>query len=167
LKIYSCRLQEVGSIDTDATVEDLDKILHIANNLLISDDREHLIWIGLDAEHKVRDAAICSIGTTNTCNGHPREIMKFSILSNSTAFILVHNHPSGNAELSDGDIMFAKYIYTTSLLMGMPLRRFITYTSLGNEAQEISDETFAVWRKTITEQEEQFWAEQGENSENR
>ena len=48
--------------------------------------------------------AIGSIGTLNASLVSPREIMKAAILSNASAFIAVHNHPSGNCSPSSEDI---------------------------------------------------------------
>lgn len=42
-------------------------------------------------------------GTVDRAVVHPREIVKYSLLTGGTAIILVHNHPSGNPDPSPED----------------------------------------------------------------
>ena len=44
-----------------------------------------------------------SLGNLNECLAHPREILRPVVLHNAFAFILVHNHPSGDPAPSDAD----------------------------------------------------------------
>jgi len=47
-------------------------------------------------------------GTLNTVSVHPREVIKLVLKHNAAAAILVHNHPSGEAEPSRSDINLTK-----------------------------------------------------------
>ena len=42
-------------------------------------------------------------GTVDRAGVHPREIVKYSLLTGATAIILAHNHPSGNSDPSQED----------------------------------------------------------------
>ena len=44
-----------------------------------------------------------SLGIVNETLAHPREILKPAIIHSAYAFVLVHNHPSGDATPSDAD----------------------------------------------------------------
>ncbi len=49
-----------------------------------------------------------SKGTVNECLAHPREIFRAAIVHSASAFVLVHNHPSGAASPSDADLQLTK-----------------------------------------------------------
>lgn len=66
-------------------------------------DKEHLIVILLDAKLRPTGYHLAALGTLNECNAHPREIFRPAIVSSAYAFIVTHNHPSGDAEPSQAD----------------------------------------------------------------
>lgn len=51
----------------------------------------------------LKDESIAA-GTPNEVSVHPRTILKRALELGSTALILVHNHPSGSVDPSQGDI---------------------------------------------------------------
>ena len=71
---------------------------------------EYFIAVLLDSKNKIIKDKIISIGTLNSSLVHPREVFKFAIKNSANAIILVHNHPSGDCEASDEDLLFTKRI---------------------------------------------------------
>ncbi|MBQ9278827.1 MAG: JAB domain-containing protein [Lachnospiraceae bacterium] len=67
-------------------------------------DREVVCVINLNTANKPININITSMGSLNSAPVSIREILKTSILSNAKAVIVLHNHPSGNAEPSKEDI---------------------------------------------------------------
>ncbi|KAF1043293.1 JAB domain-containing protein [Xylophilus sp.] len=59
--------------------------------------------IHVDAQHRVIDYVEMFRGTLTQTSVYPREVVKDSILKGSSAVLLVHNHPSGEAEPSRAD----------------------------------------------------------------
>ena len=51
----------------------------------------------------------------------PREVFKSSILSNAASIILLHNHPSGELQPSEGDVEVTKRIGAAGKMLGIPL----------------------------------------------
>jgi DNA repair protein RadC len=49
-------------------------------------------------------------GTVDSCPFYPRDIFRFLIQKNATAFILAHNHPSNNLKPSQEDITATRRI---------------------------------------------------------
>jgi len=90
-------------------------------NFLQDSDREKLLAIYLNCRNEVVCFDIVSIGTPNYTVGHPREIMKPAILANAERIILVHNHPSGSIEPSEGDINMTRETKAACELMGFEL----------------------------------------------
>jgi DNA repair protein RadC len=62
-----------------------------------------------------------SIGSLNECIAHPREILRPAVQHNAYAFILVHNHPSGDPTPSDADRRLTIRISEAAHLLQMQL----------------------------------------------
>ena len=77
---------------------------------LESQEREVFAVLFLDNSHKLIKYVELFQGTINEASVYPREVIKEALLSNSAAMILVHNHPSGNANASPADIKITKHI---------------------------------------------------------
>jgi DNA repair protein RadC len=65
---------------------------------------ERLRVLFLNAKNRLlRDELVCD-GSVNEAPIYPREIMRRALEVGATALILAHNHPSGDAQPSEGDI---------------------------------------------------------------
>src|SRR3977135_1739778 len=53
-----------------------------------------------------------SKGTINECVAHPREILRPAIIHCAYAFVLVHNHPSGDPSPSDAGMRLTRRMQT-------------------------------------------------------
>ena len=71
-------------------------------------DREQIRVVMLDTRNGVIDTEIVSIGTINSCIGHPREIFKSAIVKSAASIIIVHNHPSGDPSPSTEDLTLTR-----------------------------------------------------------
>lgn len=58
---------------------------------------------GLDNQHRLIADDMLFLGTINSINVHPREVVKTGLKHNAAAAVLAHNHPSGHSEPSDAD----------------------------------------------------------------
>ena len=65
--------------------------------------KESLRVVLLDSKLRLLCVEQVSLGSLNECLAHPREILRPAVLHNAFAFILVHNHPSGDPTPSDAD----------------------------------------------------------------
>lgn len=57
----------------------------------------------LDNQHRLIADDMLFLGTINSINVHPREVVKAGLKHNAAAAVLAHNHPSGHSEPSDAD----------------------------------------------------------------
>lgn len=64
---------------------------------------EHAYIIGFDYQMNIVGIYLISIGTSKECFFYRKSIATFLLLSNSERFIIYHNHPDGNLEISDND----------------------------------------------------------------
>ena len=66
---------------------------------------EHEVFavLHLDSQHRVVDYVEMFRGTVSQTSVYPREVVKDALSRNSSALLLVHNHPSGSTEPSRAD----------------------------------------------------------------
>lgn len=65
--------------------------------------KESLRVVLLDTKLRLLRVEQVSLGSLNECLAHPREILRPAVVHNAHAFILVHNHPSGDPSPSEAD----------------------------------------------------------------
>ena len=82
-------------------------------------DREQIRVVMLDTRNGVIDTEIVSIGTINSCIGHPREIFKSAIVKSAASIIIVHNHPSGDPSPSPEDFALTKRLIEVGKFLGI------------------------------------------------
>lgn len=92
-------------------------------------DREHFLVVGLDGKNRILGVSTVSIGTLTASLVHPREVMKSLILANAAAFLLVHNHPSGDPTPSAEDLAITTRLKECAELFGM---RLLDHVILGH-----------------------------------
>ena len=81
--------------------------------------REHLMALFLNARNELLYKKPMFIGTLNANLVHPREIFQEALKQNAASVILAHNHPSGDNEPSEDDILITKRISEAGKLMGV------------------------------------------------
>lgn len=79
----------------------------------------------LDSRNRVIKTETISLGTLDTNIVHPRELFRTAISETAASVILVHNHPSGNSNPSDGDIELTKRIVEASQIIGIEVKDHI------------------------------------------
>jgi DNA repair protein RadC len=71
-------------------------------------DREVFSVMLLNSQHQLIDYRELFFGTINSASVYPREVVKAVLSQNAAAVIFAHNHPSGNPEPSQADILITK-----------------------------------------------------------
>ena len=90
--------------------------------------REHLMAIFLNARNEMIYKKPMFIGTLNANLVHPREIFQEALKQNAASVILVHNHPSGDAEPSQDDLEITKRITKAGKIMGIDVLDHVIIT---------------------------------------
>ena len=70
--------------------------------------REVFSVLLLDTRHQLLGYHELFHGTIDTTSVHPREVVKLALHKNAAAIIVAHNHPSGNADPSQSDILITQ-----------------------------------------------------------
>lgn len=81
--------------------------------------KEYFIAVFLDSKNKIISDKVISIGTLNASLVHPRELFKEAMRASANSIILVHNHPSGDPEPSEEDILITKKLKETGEIIGI------------------------------------------------
>lgn len=82
---------------------------------------EHVYLLTLNCKCKILGVFEVSHGTFNTSFINPREIMIRNLLCGASTFIIVHNHPSGEFEVSKEDVTATKQLINAGELIGIAL----------------------------------------------
>lgn len=94
-------------------------------------DQEEVHAIALDSRQNVIDHRMLFRGTIDSCLIHPRELFRFLILSKASAFIVFHNHPTGDSTPSPADIKITQRLIKLSKLLEIRLLDHIILTQDG------------------------------------
>ena len=76
---------------------------HINSGAQFDPEKEHLHVLALNTKYQIKGVNLVSIGSLNEAIVHPREVFRPIIVLAAFAFVLVHNHPSGDATPSEAD----------------------------------------------------------------
>jgi len=79
--------------------------------------KEVLVLVGLNSRNKVKFTKVISIGTDRQCLVSVRDILKECLIFNCSAFIIAHNHPSGDPTPSAADLSITRKIKEASQIM--------------------------------------------------
>ncbi|BCR03074.1 DNA repair protein RadC [Desulfuromonas versatilis] len=88
---------------------------------LAQESKEHFLCLHLDSKNKILCVDLVSSGSLSACVVHPREVLKSCLLSSCAALLLLHNHPSGNAEPSREDMEITTRIKEGAEIIGLKL----------------------------------------------
>lgn len=81
--------------------------------------QEHFYCVYLDTKNYIIKDKLLFIGTINQSLVHPREVFKEAYLLSATSIICIHNHPSGNVNPSNNDIIITKQLKEVGKLLGI------------------------------------------------
>ena len=84
---------------------------------------EEIFWmLPLDAKYRLKRPAVeVTSGIADASLAHPREVFREAICFNSSAVVLVHNHPSGDPTPSAEDIRLTRELVAAGKVVGIPV----------------------------------------------
>lgn len=84
-------------------------------------DHEELWVLALDGRHGLRAARRAASGGIHGLHVSARDVLRIALREAASAFVLVHNHPSGDPTPSDEDVAFTHTVVDAAALVGTPL----------------------------------------------
>jgi len=92
-----------------------------ASARLLPLDYEELWVLVLDGRNHLRASKMVARGGVHGLHVAARDILRVVLREGGSAFVLVHNHPSGDAGASAEDITMTKDLYEAAKRVGTPL----------------------------------------------
>ena len=92
--------------------------------------KEHFVVLYLNARNQLVCKETISVGTLNASLVHPREVFYPAIEHLAASIIIAHNHPSGETEPSEADIMLTGRLKDAGKLLGIEVADHIIITNL-------------------------------------
>jgi DNA repair protein RadC len=90
--------------------------------LRLSDlDHEQVWMLALDGRNGLRAARRVAQGGLHGCSVDPRDVLRAAVREAASAFVLVHNHPSGDPTPSEEDIELTNMVARAASVLGTPL----------------------------------------------
>ena len=83
----------------------------------------------LDTKKYIISSKVIFIGTVNASTVHPRDIFREAIDVNAVSIIIMHNHPTGEAEPSYNDDVFTNKLVSLGKMLGIEV---IDHLIIGN-----------------------------------
>lgn len=96
---------------------------------LSNESAEHVYELLLDTKTRITGVYLVGKGAVNRSLVMPSEIYKAALATNSPAFALVHNHPSGIPEPSRDDLDLAARVRSGADILGL---HFMDFVIIGN-----------------------------------
>lgn len=93
------------------------------------DSKENVLVIALDARLCLIGYNIVSTGTISETSAHPREVFRPILALNGGAFIMLHNHPSGDPSPSRADELVTRRMVECAALLQI---RFLDHMVCGS-----------------------------------
>lgn len=90
--------------------------------------KEHFLILSLDIRNNLIRENIISVGILNANLVHPREVFKEAIDARAAQVILTHNHPSGDPEPSEEDLVITKRLIEAGKIIGIDVLDHIIIT---------------------------------------
>jgi DNA repair protein RadC len=88
---------------------------------IVDKKQECLVVLYLNARFELILKEVVGVGSLNSLQITPKEILSPALMTPCAAFIVVHNHPSNDPSPSDEDIHFTKRIHEAGEVMGILL----------------------------------------------
>jgi DNA repair protein RadC len=82
---------------------------------------EKVEMVSLDGNNIILGSEVICIGSESFVSVTPRAVIEPALRRGAKSIILAHNHPGGNAEPSDNDILLTRKLVQATSLMGLTL----------------------------------------------
>ncbi len=121
IEVVNIRMVKETSLYSTEKIRSPEDVLRVIAKELATYDREVFAVLNLKTNGQPINLNICSMGTLDASVVSPREVFKSCILSNSAAFVAIHNHPSGSLNPSQEDKEVTGRLLACSELLGVKM----------------------------------------------
>lgn len=97
------------------------KIYEYFKNIFAYEKQENFYALYLDTKSKLISFKLLFKGTLNSSTVHPREVFKYAFLESAASIVVIHNHPSGDANPSKEDIEVTESLMKIGSIVKIPV----------------------------------------------
>ncbi len=115
------RRVEAGSYSKGKKITCVEDVVSYYRPLTRDLKKEIFRVILLDSGNTIIRESIVTEGILNASLVHPREVFKLAVDYGAASIIVMHNHPSGNANPSNNDFKVTDQLVQAGKIMGIPL----------------------------------------------
>ena len=105
---------------------DPEKVYRLIKSKLKDYHKEHFYIIALNSRNY--SIAEVSVGSLNASVVHPREVFSEAIKNKAASVVFAHNHPSGDPEPSEDDLLLTKKLVESGKILGIEVSDHIIVT---------------------------------------
>ena len=117
-----------------------DELIVYCRTFLAGERREQFHALFFDKTKSLISSKCMGEGTVDHVSVYPRELFEAAMEVSATSIILVHNHPSGKPNPSQGDIDMTRQLAKTGYYLGIPLCDHIIVGASGTYSFRKGDE---------------------------
>lgn len=99
------------------TVLSAEDVYKLVKSRLKNYTKEHFFVLSFDTRSKLLGMDEVSVGTLNANLVHPRETFEAAIHRHGAQVIIVHNHPSGDSDPSEDDLIITKRLIESGKIL--------------------------------------------------
>ena len=110
-----------ASLDALPKLPDREAVEAWARSRLATLDHEELWVLALDGRHGLRAARRVASGGIHGLHVTARDPLRIALREAASAFVLVHNHPSGDPTPSDEDLAFTRAVVEGAAAIATPM----------------------------------------------
>lgn len=92
--------------------------------------QEHFMVVTLDGNNQVIKSHLITKGLANQSQIHPREVFFAAISDHAVSIVISHNHPSGNMEPSEADLLATRRLVEAGKTIGIPVLDHLIVSAL-------------------------------------
>ncbi len=120
-----------------------------ASNRLSALDHEELWLLALDGRSRLRAVRCVAKGGLHGMGVRPADPLRLALRASASAFVLVHNHPSGDSTPSVEDIEFTRRVALAAAVVGMPLLDHVVVAREGFSSVPFSEGSSRIPARTV------------------
>ncbi|MDD3735352.1 MAG: DNA repair protein RadC [Candidatus Pacebacteria bacterium] len=111
------RLSTQAPVYKSKELTDPEKVYRLIKSKLKDYHKEHFYIIALNSRNY--SIAEVSVGSLNASIVHPREVFAEAIKNKAASVVFAHNHPSGDPEPSEDDLLLTKKLVESGKILGI------------------------------------------------
>lgn len=137
IQSFSVKVLRVGQPADSPKLDSPELALNYWNAIIthqewFDENKEHLVALLLNTRYNIVGYSLVSIGSVNESIAHPREVFRAAIASGAYAFILMHNHPSGDPSPSQSDYSLTRRLADGAQLLQI---KFLDHVIAGTDSR--------------------------------